>query len=249
MALTPAEAIEFFHLTLLQVMPSHLKSGRYILKGGANLRFFFGSVRYSEGIDFDVTNVDQWRLRDALNEAFAAKKLAILLRPRGVSVEEVAESKQTETTQRWKVGLRIPSQDALVRTKVEFSRRNGEQRYQLEAVASHVVEPYAMVPPTVNRYLPAAAVEQKIAALALRNETQARDVFDLDLLLRQDRSLSAGSPEPLREQAAELALSLPFSVFQDQVLPFLDPEVAEIYDRGAWSRIVDFVAGSLWEPR
>ena len=53
--------------------------------------------------------------------------------------------------------------------------------------------PYGLTSPTVQHYGETAAIEQKIAALALRSETKARDVFDLDLLLRSTTTLSGAT--------------------------------------------------------
>lgn len=55
-----AHTIECFHLGFLAVLRTRLDEGRYILKGGANLRYFFASVRYSEDIDLDVSRVAGW---------------------------------------------------------------------------------------------------------------------------------------------------------------------------------------------
>ena len=49
-----AQVIELFHLAFLQVLQARLDQSRYVLKGGANLRYFFDSVRYSEDIDLDL---------------------------------------------------------------------------------------------------------------------------------------------------------------------------------------------------
>lgn len=83
-------------------------------------------------------------------------------------------------------------------------------------------------------------------ALAGRSETQARDVFDLDLLLRR-QPLKAGMLDPqILEQAAERGLELPFAAFSDQVLPFLDPEVTELYDsKATWEQMQLFVTDTL----
>lgn len=47
--LTDAQIIEFFHLAFLQVLQARLNQTRYVVKGGANLRYFFESLRYSRG--------------------------------------------------------------------------------------------------------------------------------------------------------------------------------------------------------
>ena len=46
-----AKLVELLHLALLQVMPSYLPVSDYAVKGGANLRLFYGSRRRSQDID------------------------------------------------------------------------------------------------------------------------------------------------------------------------------------------------------
>src|SRR5437762_1943608 len=83
------------------------------------------------------------------------------------------------------------------RARIEFSHRANDARRILEAVPDRVVAPYALRAPTMLHYTAEAAIEQKIAALALRSETQARDVFDLELLFRGHReAVIAGQIEP-----------------------------------------------------
>lgn len=55
--LTRAQRIELFHLAFLEMLSKRLDLSRYVLKGGANLRYFFGSVRYSEDIDIDLLRI------------------------------------------------------------------------------------------------------------------------------------------------------------------------------------------------
>ena len=83
-------------------------------------------------------------------------------------------------------------------------------------------------------------------ALAGRSETQARDVFDLDLLLRR-RKLAPGSlGAQVLTDAGERALQLPYDAFRDQVLPFLEPDALELYENeAAWEQMQTFVAEQL----
>jgi predicted nucleotidyltransferase component of viral defense system len=247
---TDAQIVEYFHLTFLQVLQSRLDQASYVLKGGANLRFFFDSVRYSEDIDITVEGIEPWHLTEKIDGILTSPTMRTLLRSGGVSVGEFSKLKQTEMTQRWKVPILVPGREDAVRTKIEFSRRNGETRYLLEAVPGRVVEPYAMRAPTLQHYTEDAAREQKVLALAGRSETQARDVFDLDLLLHQ-QPLAAGAATPeVLDQAAERALALPYAAFRDQVLPFLDPEIVELYDtRKAWEQMQSFVVRRLREAK
>lgn len=248
--LPDAQAIEFFHLAFLQVLQGRLDQASYVLKGGANLRYFFDSVRYSEDIDLDASGIEVWALEEKVDGALRAPALATLLRGGGLAVGGFSKPKQTETTQRWKVPLIVTGRGEPLRTKIEFGRRNGEKRLILEAVPGRVVAPYALRAPSVRHYLGDAATEQKIEALAGRSETQARDVFDLDLLLRHQPELGVTLTAAVREQAAGRALELPFAAFRDQVLPFVDTEVAELYsDPASWEQIRGFVVEQLLENR
>jgi hypothetical protein len=232
-----AQSIEFFHLAFLQVLQSRLGKTPYVLKGGTNLRYFFHSHRYSEDMDLDVSEIEVWQLHDVVDGILGSKPLATLLRPGGLAVEATNPIKQSETTQRWKVGLSQSGESTLLRTKIAFSRRDDDDRYVLETVPRPIVEPHALRAPSVRHYVARPAVEQKVLALDERSETQARDVFDLDLLLRLDGTLADEVAEGVRSRAAEHAAELPYSAFRDQISPFLDQDVAELYDHTAWEQI------------
>ena len=248
--LGPAQVAELFHIAFLEVLTKRLDPSRFVLKGGANLRFFFGSVRFSEDIDIDITGVPEWRLAEKVDDILASAPMAALLRAADLGVVESSHPKGTETTQRWKVAVGAPGPPRPIRTKIEFSYRNGDDRFLLEPIASENGEPDALRPPSVQHYVGGAPVEQKVAALADRSETQARDVFDLDLLLRR-QPLAAGALErTLLARAVDRALELPFAAFRDQVLPFLDPDVTELYaGEESWLQMQTFVAGKLEEAR
>lgn len=240
-----AVAIEQFHLTFLRVFSSAHRPDQYVLKGGANLRYFFDSVRYSNDIDFGSVAGDRWKLEQAIDGVLGGKALGSILRISGMRVVEFSKPKQTDTTQRWKVGLEKDGRAATIRTKIEFSRRVNDHRFEMVQIPQRIVDPYGIVPPTVQRYGLTAMIEQKVATLALRGETKARDVFDLDLLLRQ-RSKLAEPAEVYSKHftdAAERALQLPFSSFETQVLPFLDPAIAALYSEPqTWEGMKAFVS-------
>ena len=248
--LSDAQIIEFFHLAFLQVLQARLDQARYVLKGGANLRYFFESLRYSEDLDLDAVEMEDWRLEEKVDEVLASPSMRVLLRSGGLAVEEVTKPKQTGTTQRWKSVIKVEERPVPVRTKIEFSHRPPDPRRILEAVPDRIVAPYALRAPTMLHYTASASIEQKVGALAQRSEPQARDVFDLELLLRRHRdAVRPGEIEPqILSVAVERTFELPFEAFRDQIVAFLDAEVVELYDnRDAWEQMRTFVAERLSE--
>jgi len=248
-----AQIIELFHIAFLDVLAKRLNQSRYVLKGGANLRYFFDSVRYSEDIDLDLLGATPWSLAEKVDGVLASAPLTAILRVPGIAVAECSKPKQTETTRRWKLGLTVEGRDEddLVRTKIEFSNRNSaEVRFELEAMAKRIVAPYGLRAPSIQHYSGKAMSEQKVVALALRSATQARDVFDLDLLLRRFPLTPGAVNGEVLESAADLAVGLPYAAFRDQVLPFLDPELAGDYDDpDAWAQMQTHVAAELEAAR
>lgn len=240
--------VEFFHLAFLEVLQVRIDQACYVVKGGASLRYFYGSPRYSEDIDFDAIRIARWKLEPKVDSVLASRPLSLTLGTKGLAISKVAKPKQTSTTQRWKLTLGLAGQSEPIRTKIEFSHRAADTRYQLDQVAPEIVAPHALRPPTVNRYLPGAMIEQKIAALAERSETQARDVFDLDLLLRQWPAAVESNPGIVRrlDTAIERVLALPFENYESLVIRFLDPGVAELYNRREhWKQMQNRVTGAL----
>src|SRR5690349_7893412 len=118
------QATELFHIAFLDVLSKRLEADRYALKGGANLRYFFDSVRYSQDIDLDVEGVPAWRLNEKIEALLSSAQIVLLLRSAKLGVAERSNPKRTDTTQRWKIGLSAPGYGDLIRTKVEFSYRD-----------------------------------------------------------------------------------------------------------------------------
>jgi hypothetical protein len=245
-----AQVTELFHLAFLDVLSKRLDPARYVLKGGANLRYFFASPRYSEDIDLDIKGKAPWGLEDKVDAVLASGALTILLRVGDLSIAEFSKPKQTATTRRWKVGVAISGSAGIVRTKIEFSNRDSEGTYLLEPIPGGVVAPYALRSPSVQHYAEDTPTEQKVRALAGRSETQARDVFDLDLLLRRRRLPPGRLDAKVLADAGDRALQLPYDAFRDQVLPFLERDALELYEgEAAWEQMQTFVAGKLEEGR
>ena len=75
---------EIFHLEFLRWLGRKVKVHFYALKGGANLRFFFNSFRYSEDMDLDVYGIEVDILKDVVMKILHASSFQDTLKPFGV---------------------------------------------------------------------------------------------------------------------------------------------------------------------
>src|SRR3990172_7533030 len=140
---TSASFVEQFHLLFLAQLARRVKPALFVLKGGCNLRFFHKSVRYSEDMDLDLGEIGAGAFRDKVRELLASRPFAQILEARGVGIERVSEPKQTDTTQRWKLGLRVQGSSLALPTKIECSRRGLEDGVVLGSVDLIVARAYA----------------------------------------------------------------------------------------------------------
>jgi predicted nucleotidyltransferase component of viral defense system len=245
----PIQHVECFHLVLLRVLEARLDRSSWVVKGGVNLRAWFGSLRYSEDLDLDALKGTRHRLMERVDRVLAARAFHDMLAVQGLSLVRSTKPKQTETTQRWKFELQAEGMELRLHTRVEFSRRGSAEDYALEPVRPEIVRPYGLLAPTVQHYTARAAVRQKIAALASRSEPQARDVWDLEHLLRTS-SLDPGPFAPDERRTLDIALdrvlALPFDVYRSQVVPYLAPEHQGLYGSAdTWDRMRELVVSRL----
>lgn len=242
-----AKAIDSFQLAFLEVAAARLPIASFILKGGANMRFFLRSSRRSRDIDFDYRGQRFDTFADRVDEVFASRALAELLRERGLQIADPRRSKQTETTRRWKLAVRAAAGEA--NTKVEFSARgNGSDDYALSQLDPEIARRLGGRPPRVNRYGPVAMVEQKVGALGRRSETQPRDVFDLDVLFRlHPASLDEARLKATTLRAAsERAFALTYDEFLSTVVNYLEDDLVGVLgSEGAWNEMVLRVTSEL----
>lgn len=242
----PIACIEQFHLLFLDQLGRKMDKRHYALTGGCNLRFYLRSIRYSEDMDLDVQSTPVEVLQDRVDQILAGKTFAQILLARGLEIAHGSAPKQTETTQRWKLTLTAEGMDLPLHTKIEFSRREMTEPTVVESVDGLLMRTYQMTPFLASHYPPEVAFRQKIHALIHRAQTQARDVFDLDHLLRCGVSPREMPPLPRWREAQQNALSISYDVFKSQVLAFLPPEQQAVYaDPGEWDGLVLRVVEAL----
>jgi len=251
--LTDTQLREVFHFCFLDRLLKLSDPGMYVLKGGVNLRFFFNSPRYSEGMDLDVLAGSVNTLKKNGYKILQDGAFTRSLRTYGIAdieLNDPQKAKQTETTQRFRLGLITPAGQRLP-TKVEFSRRQSSAgKPVLALIDPEIARQYHKLAYHCQHYPGEVAALQKIQALAGRSETQARDVFDIGILYKGGYTSSIKSNNTLtkkiRQQAIDAVLSLTFETFKGQVIEFLDTENRALYDSAPdWEQLQEIVLGLL----
>jgi predicted nucleotidyltransferase component of viral defense system len=246
------QIVELFHLHFVRLLCSGPSKGSFAIKGGCNLRFFFESVRYSEDIDLDVAGLPVHTLKEKVSGVLGAPALSLALRSRGIATTSVSAPKQTETTQRWKVGLSAEGHALPLHTKIEFSRRPTMEESRVEPIAATVLAKHQLMPFLAPHYPLAAALRQKVGALAGRSVVQARDVFDLGVLFAR----SGGDVDALRPirsvlpKAIERAMDVSYADFKSRVASYLQSDHLDTYgSREAWDALQTQVVDLLEKAR
>ena len=245
---------EIFHLEFLRWFGRKADPKHYALKGGVNMRFFFGSIRYSEDMDLDLSEIRIDIVQDVVLKILNTRDFVDNLRPYGIqniSVPDMARAKQTETTQRFKIHLITFAGEDLF-TKVEFSRRGLKDGTAANAIPDSILRTYKLAPIIIPHYDALSATMQKISALASRPAVQARDIFDLYILSPKITISEINSSEILKkdklEKAHENLFSVTFEQFRDSVVSFLSPDEQTSYNSSLfWDEIKIKVANLLEE--
>jgi len=230
---TPLQIREVFHLEFLRWLSRKLKAGRYCLKGGVNLRFFFKSIRYSEDMGIDTIAVRVEKIKETVVGILSCRGLSDSLKSFGIErviPPDMTKAKQTETTQRFKIHLLTSAQEDLF-TKIEFSRRGMKGKAVVEPVTASVLRSYKMAPLLVPHYDADSAIMQKIHALAHRPVLQARDIFDLFWISSQcdAADLAKGVSKTVLKTSYGNIFQVGFAQFRDTVVAYLGEEDKKVY--------------------
>lgn len=235
---------EIFHLAFLRVFTGAVPTSSFALKGGTNLRFFFGSMRYSEDMDIDVSGIEVYVLIEKVMGILESSRFVSTLGTFGVEqvrLPDMRRAKQTETVQRFKLGLLTAAGEDLA-TKIEFSRRGMDEGIKPESVDGAVLADYRMPRIIVPHYLAHTAAVQKLQALLLRKTPQTRDVFDLHLLTSYPGALQPEQAQSLTsaelKQIRETVYLLEYERYRDEVVSYLAPEDRTSHgSKEAWDEI------------
>jgi predicted nucleotidyltransferase component of viral defense system len=256
--LTDIQAREACHVVLLRCLVDRVPEGLR-LKGGVNLRLFFGSVRYSEDMDFDADLRHQPRMQGYLAQVIQDPGFKQALEPLGID-DVIPNREQGPPGKGVKYKMQVLHRGVPLATKVEVSfRESTPAEWATETpVPSPILDTYGQTAFQVSQYPHAVAVVQKVNALATRAGVQARDIFDLDWLLNQDRFpntkdaalalLRQVHPDERLREASARCLEAHDEQYQQQVEAFLE-ESARAPFHGQWEDIRLRVHGALEEVR
>ena len=244
---------EIFHFLFLEKLLKISDPNLFIVKGGVNLRFFFHSPRYSEDMDIDVLGGAVHTLKKNGYKILEDPAFSRNLRAFGIDriiLNDPSKAKPTETVQRFRARL-ITSAGEELPIKIEFSRRGrGTHSTSIDRVDSEIARAYQRLAFPCPHYTGESAVLQKVTALANRELTQARDVFDLQVLADGGYLTRAKPADHLDKNTLARATknlgSLTYQHFEGHVLEYLD-EVDRRRHQGkdVWEAMKKTVAGVL----
>ncbi len=103
-------------------------------------------------MDLDIQTMAVGTLQNNVNRLLEAPSFVQALRTQGIEIARTALPKQTGTTQRWKLTLRITESGAEVPTKIEFSRRGLDEQTAVEPVDAGIIRTYRLYPVIVQHY-------------------------------------------------------------------------------------------------
>ena len=243
----PKQSVELFHLLFLCQLGRKVDKKLYALKGGCNMRFYFKSIRYSEDMDFDIHIINKNTLLKNVNKLLDAAPFNNILQVHGIDILNISTPKQTPTTQRWKIELKSKYTALPLHTKVEFSRRTFVEDAIYEPIDPQITRQYLLPPFMANHYAIHGMFRQKIRALALRSETQSRDVFDLYFLIRLGDNFTLDKHTfTLLKDAKYKVMGINFEDFKGQVIAYLSEDQQKEYDDiSVWNMIVNTVVTSM----
>lgn len=243
----PRQCVELFHLLFLSQLGWKVDKKLYALKGGCNMRFYFKSIRYSEDMDFDIQIMNKDTLFKNINKLLSAIPFNNILQAQGLEILNTSAPKQTSATQRWKIELKSKHTALPLHTKVEFSRREFEEDTIYESIDSQIIRQYSLLPFMANHYSIKSMFRQKVRALALRGETQSRDIFDLYLLIGSGHHFELDqSTTAMLKVAKSKAEGIAFEDFKGQVVVYLSKDQQKEYDHASvWDVIVKTVITSM----
>lgn len=221
------EVREYFLAVLLKEISRHLSGRPFAVKGGICLHFFHQSPRLSEDMDLDIAQVSPNTLRNIVEKIMISRSLNEIMENRGLRLSKWNASKQTPTTQRWKIGLLINNRT--LSTRLEFSRRKKELQYVSGIPDAELLSHYKIMAFVAQYYSIEDMIIQKIMALASPAREAPRDMYDLYFLIGRYKKGRVELPARMIGEALDKCRAIDLAAFRNQVAPFLPGDLASFF--------------------
>jgi hypothetical protein len=230
-------ALELTQVRVLSAIFNKVVNREILLKGGFAMRVAANSARPTKDIDLQANGASMERVqglvRSAINELTKSNILDDV---------KISEPKQTETTQRWKIGGRIKGGETPVHLTIEVSRRGLIPADMTRAIRFER-QGTGVPPAIIECYSPKAIAAAKFDALASPMREAPRDVFDLDVLI----SMRVEPPVHIfankyteQELLEKLQIvsdkldKMDFETVKSQLLPHLPPGMKKNFGASEW---------------
>lgn len=223
---------------ILGAIFSKAVNNEIVLKGGFAMRVLTGSARYTKDIDLAASP----SLPATVIQGFIRKALADIRNTGLIQNLIVTEPKQTDTTQKWKIGGTVNSQE--IHFTIELSRRNEISSEFLEKVSYRgTASGNATVPLTCINLT--KMCEAKFDCIKNPNREAPRDIYDLFLLISMDvkptikaiQSYGQGVLDEMRNYIWDKLDKMDYHLAREKLLTFMPPEVAKKVTEGTWEDI------------
>ncbi len=185
----------FQHLFLSQLY--RIEGAENVLfKGGTALRIIYGSLRFSEDLDFSIFNIEQYRQKNFIEDMFA--KILVEIERIGIRVEIGPKPGPTKEGYYGDATFKIYDYPS-VAVSINVSSRNGQDvKGEVDSIPNDFVPTYNVFHLPQERL-----VEEKIDALLERKKT--RDFYDLYFIMRKNM-LTPAQKARLNQKKDEIIL-------------------------------------------
>lgn len=249
----------FMHLAIIDGLSRsrRCRAEQIAFHGGTALHLAWGSPRYSEDLDFLVSDEAEPNLGEVVNDAIhTVREHIVLLRPEA-SIELRDKRKPGREVAQFWIVLSDPKKVGNVKVKLEFLPVNQELINRYESRLSGLRLPpnsglsgwIAHIAPSLLTAPQAQILADKLKACATRPAVKWRDVFDIWWLRTQaDIPSTGGDPERSSERFEILA-----GIYANQredyirgLREFVRTPSGQLLDR-AVQELRPWLPGKLWQ--
>lgn len=212
-----------------------------VLKGGWAMQANYGVSRYTKDIDLAAPEkANSGTIKRRINRALHSVMTSGL-----ASDFAVSESKQTGTTQRWKLSAKVDGEP--IHLTIEVSKR---QTVPPSSIIDVAIQRGDGTSVNASSYSPPMLAAAKFACILDPKRTAPRDAFDLKVLIdngakpdADQMSKLARHPNFTTDFLASKLDTMSWDVVRTELVPYLDPSV--YFSENDWEEMKNVVFSEL----